>query len=738
MSMSPGDTATHKRPAASSPPQGPKDHDSEWRADTTARRQPDLTWLRASAAKHERGLQSALAFLIYAALALIFFWVPIIGAPPNTAIGLRSPDVEQNLWFLHWWPYAISQHLNPFLIHNMWIPYGYNLAWQTSFPLLALLVWPITATAGVVAAYNVLFLSAFVLTAWSTFILCRYVIQQFWAALVGGYLFGFSGYMIAQSTTHIFLIVLFFIPISVYLYLVRRDGKMSRLRYVVLQSLPLAGFFLTTIEMFTLYVLFLWGAIALYFLLAPDERRATFTMALETVGAFLLTGVICSPYLYYMITGGYEAGAVHSLTAFSGDIFGFFIPSDLFLFLPQLSNSFTLAGGNTAEMDSYLGLPLLLIMVAFAVRYWSKPIGKVLIAITLVAAALTLGPYLQLDGTVLMRSPMGLAFKLPIIEKSLPIRYALFVSFAGALMAAVWIAQQVRTLRYKALLGLLACLTLLPNLLSGQYVEVLDFPAFFSTSMYQQYIKPNDTVLVLPISYGHDMLWQQKTNYYFTLAAGYGGEPPHSDHILPGYYLFATGNNSRDLVKVDGKVVSDSSTYYLEHFIVTRHVDDIILGESAYAQLSSQLGFLHETPQHVGGIWYFHTPLALLAGSMPGQVVPGDSVPRPYSLAAAQWNDTTHLLEVPAHTSGNAADTLADAFPSGHYSALITITSASPGDVAQAYVAGTGKVTSQALRNGETRVDFDVPPGASNVQIKIVSLGTAAFTIGDTIITRAG
>lgn len=160
-----GTSKTLKRPAGGVPQLGGMLDPSRWQAFATT---------------HQRGLQSALAFFIYTALALVYFWLPILGAPANTAIGARSPDVEQNLWYLKWWPYAITHHMNPFLVQNMWVPHGYNLAWQTGFPFPSLALWPITMTALVVATYNVLFTASFTLAL--GYLCSRVVFTSAWGA----------------------------------------------------------------------------------------------------------------------------------------------------------------------------------------------------------------------------------------------------------------------------------------------------------------------------------------------------------------------------------------------------------------------------------------------------------------------------------------------------------------------------------------------------------------------------
>ena len=99
------------------------------------------------------------------------------------------------------------------------------IIWLADLPAcLSFLAVPFTATAGVVAAYNTWIILSCALAAWTTFILCYHVTRQIWASLVGGYLFGFSGYMLVQGAGHIHLIVLFPMPLAIYLSVLRYEG----------------------------------------------------------------------------------------------------------------------------------------------------------------------------------------------------------------------------------------------------------------------------------------------------------------------------------------------------------------------------------------------------------------------------------------------------------------------------------------------------------------------------------
>ncbi len=67
------------------------------------------------------------AFLIYLAIAFLFFGRGhLIGHFSDRFIG-RDADPSQMMWLLEWWPYALSRHLNPFLTNYVWGPVGFNV-----------------------------------------------------------------------------------------------------------------------------------------------------------------------------------------------------------------------------------------------------------------------------------------------------------------------------------------------------------------------------------------------------------------------------------------------------------------------------------------------------------------------------------------------------------------------------------------------------------------------------------
>jgi hypothetical protein len=146
----------------------------------------------------KRGDFGSLAvFGLYPAISLLCFARALPGHLGNTYIGCEA-DPPIYMWFLRWWRYAFDHRINPFLTDLLWAPRGFNLAWTAFIPLPAWLAIPIGRTLGEAAAYNVLCIVALPLAAVSAFLLCRRVTGAFWPSILGGYIFGFSPYMLGQ------------------------------------------------------------------------------------------------------------------------------------------------------------------------------------------------------------------------------------------------------------------------------------------------------------------------------------------------------------------------------------------------------------------------------------------------------------------------------------------------------------------------------------------------------------
>ena len=158
--------------------------------------------------------QALAALLVYCAVSFAFFGSRVAGDFTHSYMAGSSPDPQLMVWSMAYWPHALTRLGDPLLTHIVWAPFGYNLAWATTVPLASVAMWPITALFGPVASFNVLAIAAPALAAWTAFLLCREITHRFVPALVGGYFFGFSSYMLAHLRGgHLNLLLVFLVPL---------------------------------------------------------------------------------------------------------------------------------------------------------------------------------------------------------------------------------------------------------------------------------------------------------------------------------------------------------------------------------------------------------------------------------------------------------------------------------------------------------------------------------------------
>jgi hypothetical protein len=246
-------------------------------------------------------LRILVPLLLYLALSLVFF-----GRNVNWSeyyFGY-STDSVSFIWFLKWWPYAISHGLNPFICKHVWFPSGYNMTWATSVPFLAILSWPITALGSPVLSYNILTLSAPAFAAWMAFLLGLELTKNWPAALVCGFLFGFSAPELSALTAELNLDTVFLIPLAVLLCLRRLRSSLNRWPFVIMLSLLLVAQLGISTEV--LATLCLLGALTwvIFLLFTPaGKRNAFWRVAVDIAIAAPLVMILAAPFLYYLVKG---------------------------------------------------------------------------------------------------------------------------------------------------------------------------------------------------------------------------------------------------------------------------------------------------------------------------------------------------------------------------------------------------------------------------------------------------
>ena len=185
---------------------------------------------------------------LYAALSLALFGIPVIGHLGSRIVASDQLDSSQFMWFLAWWPHALLHGLNPFVTHAIFVPEGFNLTWSTAMPGPSIVLAPITLAFGPAVSWNVIQLASPALSAWTCFLLCRHITGRPWPSLAGGFVFGFSPYMLIHLTGGPYLALVALLPLFVLLVLRRVEGSIGKRRFVIAMTLALTAQYLISSE----------------------------------------------------------------------------------------------------------------------------------------------------------------------------------------------------------------------------------------------------------------------------------------------------------------------------------------------------------------------------------------------------------------------------------------------------------------------------------------------------------
>jgi hypothetical protein len=467
---------------------------------------------------------------LYVALSVFFIGRKLIFDFGGSYVG-RHADPSLFIWSISWWPYALSHRLNPIISHAIYSPVGTNLAWLTTVPLASIMISPVTATFGPVVSYNLLALLAPASAAWAAYILCRYLTKSNWPAVVGGYVFGFSPYFLAQTLAgHLHMVLI--VPVPIALYLVARwfDEAIESRTMAWLTSLALAAQLLLSLEVFATATMF--GGLALLLGFGSVKTSTRWRIA-KLIGilacSYGLALLITCSFIYYVYVPGHLGGSITIAEQFSADSLNFLVPTSVNALglvgpLPKLARAFP---GNLFERNAYVGPVLILLAILYARRYWRQPFGKTLVDSLLIICILSLDPVMQIGGHGRIALPGYLLAKTPLINGAVSARFMMFAFLILAIITAQWLAMSGTSLRNNLIVAMLVVMFSLPNLDGGFWVTKSDTPQFFAGGLYKKYLKPNENVLVTPYSlYGKSMLWQAQSGFYFRMAGGWTGVLP--------------------------------------------------------------------------------------------------------------------------------------------------------------------------------------------------------------------
>lgn len=542
------------------------------------------------------------AILVYVAISLVWYRTVLAHMSSACACDL-SHDPGDNAdfaWWLAWFVHAIGNGLPLLHPHVIWTPTGINLAGTTASLLAAAIASPITLVWGPLAAYNLVMILAPAASGWAANRLCRHITGAAWPSLLAGATYGFSTYEIGQLAGHLQMVIVLCPPLAALCVIQLMDGTISSRRFVLQTSVVLvAQMLLSTEVMFTLVLV---GAIALgsAWLTGTGAQRHELYVRLPVIA------LPCAITL--LTTSWYVLQALQARPYAAGIGFGY--PTDLLSFITPMPYTW-LGGAQLAglsarfpagpiETNAYLGLPLLLIVGRYLISRRRARAARLLTIVIVTLTIWILGPVLVVAGKPVALLPYDLLARLPLLDEMMQGRVAVYLALAAAVTLALWLASP-RKLRLTAwLCGVLALVSVLPNLLtpSPHNLGTWTNPTFFRTSMYNRYLKRGETVL--PIMWGYmseSYMWQAEDHFWWNIAGGYWLFQPPAGWAGP----ITTELWMNTPQPADGRL--------LRGLIVRRHVDDIVVQDTYVARWESTLQAAGlQISARAGGMTLYHVP----------------------------------------------------------------------------------------------------------------------------------
>jgi hypothetical protein len=306
--------------------------------------------------------------------------------------------------------------------------------------------------------------------------------------------------------------------------------------------------FYTFTEYFFDVTLVMLAALVIGFAVAGRAARRTVARLAGLIAiAYAGAVVLASPYLLDELLN-LPTGLTHNSPQFSLHLSALVVPrADRIWGLPSLA-----AFSSDHPAAGYIGVPLLVLLLVFAVVTWSSKVTRLLVVTFGVIIALAAGPDLVIAGKPAFALPWSRMWTLPIARSVETNRFILFGYLVLAIVMARWLAAPVRSRLLLAArwgLAVLALAAIFANL--PTFAEVVvphpppaksavpsqhvtdTLPTFITDGLYRRYLKPGETVVVVSHRGNAGMLFQADTGFYFRIAGGFINASLNSSSALP-------------------------------------------------------------------------------------------------------------------------------------------------------------------------------------------------------------
>ncbi len=552
------------------------------------------------------------AFLIYLALTCLVWLPPIGGAIGSRYVGDGWADARLYQWGLRWTPWAILHGHSPLFASNVFAPDGLNLTWVTFVPSLGIASFPLQALFGSLLTLNILMLLAPALAAWATYLVCHRVTGRFWPSVLGGLFFGFSSYMAGHMVDHLNLVMIFPVPLAVYLVVRRAQGSLGTVAFVGWLSLDLVFLFGVSTELSATATVF--GAIAfvLALVFAGRDLPRLLGVGVLTALSYLIVGILLLPFVLNAVHHE-PSGVLRPIDKTSIDLASWVVPrnheaigGDRFT---DITSRFT---ASSQEDAGYVGAAALVMLVGFVITERRRRSTWALLAFLAIVAVLASGPVLRILGNPTVTMPGKLLTDVPLLQHATPQRFPAYAALALGVVAALWVA---RGAGWTALLrwGIagLAAVALLPAPDPAPFHAYGATPGFFTSGDVRAQIHEGETVFAITERPGTELAWMAASNFWYQVPQGYVGPVPVAyegqplfrglavvqlNPYVPTPHDFATWLSDRGVTAV---LLDDDAAWKFAYLLQTVGLREVHQGDGVSVWRPGPKGYVIDDPADV-------------------------------------------------------------------------------------------------------------------------------------------
>lgn len=390
--------------------------------------------------------------LAYFFLTLVLTYPLILNFTTHVAgDGSDDPALAWNLW---WVRYALLDlGTNPIYTDYMFYPIGLNLGFYTLTYLNAFLSIPFQFVFGLIPAANVNLILSFTLSGFGAYLLMTYLLRDLSsqpslamtaACVITGLVYAFSANKFLYASLGQFNIASSqWIPFYILFLLKIFDSPESPLRYgfllgFFLVAQALAEFtFASFLILFTAAYLVYW-LVRIRFQITRQKSKIINLVVAVLVFTLPMSPILAAIFSDLLTEGDFIQQGLGFSDAFSADVLGFFVPSQLH----------PLFGGLAARFDfpyinfMYLGFGALVLGI---LAVWKVKPARIWGVWFVLMALISLGPTLNFNGAQWdVPLPFDALLEIPLIKGNrYPSRWSVMLTLCLAVMVGYGVAYGV-------------------------------------------------------------------------------------------------------------------------------------------------------------------------------------------------------------------------------------------------------------------------------------------------------